>query len=124
MPFAGYKFLVIEDEMIQAWHVGDMLAELGGTVGKIAFSYEQGKEALADKNWDCAVVDINLHGEPAFPLVRIMEQEGIPFVYCSAYCDGFVEIFPEFASTVRISKPVTLEKLKDALLLVLKPRTG
>jgi len=65
--------------------VGAMLTNLGGTVGKIAFSYDQGLAALDDTNWDCAIVDIKLNGKPAFPLVAIMQQEGIPFVYCSAY---------------------------------------
>ena len=121
-PFAGYKFLVIEDEVVQAWHVGEMLVRLGGTVGKIALSYDQGREALTDADWDCAIVDINLNGEPAFPLVAIMEKAGIPFVYCSAYVDVLLDIFPEAASTVRVSKPVTVEKLRDAVLLALNHR--
>ena len=51
-----------------------------------------------------------------------MEQEGIPFVFCSAYVDALAEVYPEFTSTVRISKPVTIEKLRDAVLPILKPR--
>ena len=121
-PFAGYKFLIIEDEMIQAWRIGDMLAMLGGTVGKIAFSYDQGIAAVTDTNWDCAIVDINLNGKPAFPLVAILEQAGTPFVFCSAYSDVLVDVHPEFASAVRVSKPVTIEKLRDAMLIVLKAR--
>ena len=33
-PFAGYKFLIIEDEIMQAWHVDDMLTLLGGAVSE------------------------------------------------------------------------------------------
>jgi DNA-binding response OmpR family regulator len=77
-PLAGYKFLVIEDEMLQAWRVGDMLSMLGGTVGKIAFSYDQGMSALDDARWDCAVLDINLRGEPVFPIVAMLKQRGVP----------------------------------------------
>ena len=121
-PFAGYKFLIIEDEMLQAWRVGDMLAMLGGTVGKIAFSYDQALAAVTDANWDCAIVDINLNGKPVFPLVGILEQAGTPFIFCSAYADVLLDVHPEFASTVRVGKPVTIEKLRDAVLLVLKAR--
>ena len=78
-PFAGYKFLIIEDEMLIAWRVGDIVADLGGTVGKIAFNYEQGRDALTAVDWDCAIVDINLHGKVVFPLVAMIEQAGIPF---------------------------------------------
>jgi DNA-binding NtrC family response regulator len=121
-PFAGYKFLIIEDENVQAWELGEMVAELGGTVGKIAFSYDEGLAALTTASWDCAIVDINLNGEPVFPLVEMMEQAGTPFVYCSAYLDAFIEVYPEAASTVRVGKPVTIEKLRDAVLRVLKAR--
>ena len=108
--------------MLQAWRVGDMLAMLGGTVGKIAFSYDQALAAVTDANWDCAIVDINLNGKPVFPLVGILEQAGTPFIFCSAYADVLLEVHPEFASTVRVGKPVTIEKLRDAVLLVLKAR--
>ena len=121
-PFAGYKFLILEDENVQAWVLSEMLAELGGTVGKIAFSYDQGLAALTSESWDCAIVDINLNGEPVFPLIKIMEQADIPFVYCSAYVDALIEVYPEAASTVRVSKPVAIEELRDAVLLVLKTR--
>ena len=107
---------------MQAWRVGDILAELGGTVGKIACSYDQGLAALTDGSWGCAVVDINLNGKPSLPLAAIMQREDIPFIYCSAYADMVADVFPEAASTVRVSKPVTVEKLRDAVLLVLKPR--
>jgi two-component SAPR family response regulator len=121
-PFAGYKFLIIEDEMLIAWRVGDIVADLGGTVGKIAFNYEQGQDALTTVDWDCAIVDINLHGKAAFSLVAVIEQAGIPFVYCSAYVDAIIDVYPEVASKVCVTKPVTVEKLRDAVLRVLPPR--
>lgn len=108
---------------MQAWELGEMIAELGGVVGKTAFSYDQGLAALTSESWDCAIVDINLNGEPVFPLVEIMKQAGIPFVYCSAYLDAFIDIYPEAASTVRVGKPVAVEELRDAVLLVLRART-
>lgn len=118
-PFTGYKFLIIEDEMLQAWRIGDIIADLGGTVGKIAFSFEQGQDALTDANWDCAIVDINLHGKQVFPLVAMIERAGIPFIYCSAYVDAIVKVYPEVASKVCVSKPVTIAKLRNAVASVL-----
>ena len=123
-PFVGYKFLIIEDEMLQAWRISDMLAVLGGTVGNIAYDHDQGLAALTDPSWDCAIVDINLNGEPVFPLVAVMERAGIPFVYCSAYVDVLLDVHPEAEATVRISKPVTIEKLRDAVLLALRVHPG
>lgn len=106
---------------MQAWSVGDMLTQLGGTIDAIACSFEQGWNALSWTDCDCAVVDIDLNGKLAFPLVAVLEREGIPFVYCSAYADA-LDIYPEVALAPRVSKPVTIEGLRDALLLVLKPQ--
>jgi DNA-binding NtrC family response regulator len=119
-PLAGYKFLVIEDEMMVAWRIGDMLAELGGTVGKIAFSYDQGWEALGTR-WDCVIVDLNLNGKLAFPLLAALEQQRIPFIICSAYADA-LDVYPEIATATRVNKPVTPERLRDAVLFVVEPR--
>jgi DNA-binding NtrC family response regulator len=120
-PFAEYKFLIIEDEIMQAWSVGDMLVQMGGTIDQIALSYEQGWNALSWTNCDCAIVDIDLNGKLAFPLVAVLERDGIPFIYCSAYADA-LDVYPEVATAPRVSKPVTIERLRDAVLLVLRPR--
>jgi hypothetical protein len=67
-------------------------------------------------------VDINLNGKQAFPLTSTLEQLGIPFIYCGAYIDKMIDIYSEVASAVRVSKPVTIGKLRDAVRGVLKRR--
>ena len=110
--------------MLQAWHICDILAELGGNVGGVARTFDQGQEALTGESWDCVIVDINLNGEAAFPLVAMMEKRGIPYVYCSAYIEAFVQIFPEAKSTIRVSKPPSVEKLRTAVRLAFEGRRG
>lgn len=119
-PLAGYKFLIIEDEMMQAWQMGDMLVDLGGTVEKIAFSFGQGREALASGGYDCAIVDVNLNGQLAFPLAVALEHQGIPFIFCSAFADA-LDLYPDLGRAPRVSKPVSPGRLRDAVLLVLRP---
>jgi len=120
-PLAGYKFLIIEDEMMQAWRIGDIIAGYGGSVEKIAFNYDQGREALTDVSVDCAILDINLNGTLAFPLGKTLRQAGIPFVYCSAFIDSY-DLYPEVRTAPSVGKPVVAEQLKDAVLLALSNR--
>jgi DNA-binding NtrC family response regulator len=119
-PLTGYRLLVIEDEMMLAWRISEMLAELGGAVGKIAFSSDQGWEALGTR-WDCGIVDINLKCTLAFPPVAILEEQRIPFITCSAYADA-LDVQPEIATATRVTKPVTIDRLRDAALFVLESR--
>jgi DNA-binding NtrC family response regulator len=120
-PLAGYRFLIIEDEMMQAWRIGDIIADYGGRIEKIAFNYEQGDDALTRESVDCAIVDINLNGRLAFPLGNALEQQGIPLVYCSAFAEAF-DLYPELKRCFSVGKPVIAEKLKDAVLLALSTR--
>jgi hypothetical protein len=113
-PLAGYKFLIIEDEMMQAWRIGDMLADLGGKVEQIAFNFDQGRQAVMDVNADCAIVDISLNGT----LVKTLEENGTPFVFCSAFVDAF-DLYPEVQKAPCVGKPVVPEQLKEAVLLAL-----
>ena len=119
-PLAGYRFLIVEDEMMLTWRIGDMLIVLGGTVGKIATRDDQSWEALGTR-WDCGIVDLNLKCKPAFPLVAALERQRMPFIACSAYADA-LDVYPEVAKATRVNKPATLERLRDAVLFVLGPR--
>ena len=119
-PLEGYRILIIEDEMMPARRITDMLAELGGTVGKIAFNNEQGWEALGTR-WDCGIVDLNLKCKLAYPWVAALMQQRIPFITCSAFGDA-LDVAPEIATATRVNQPVTLERLRDAVLFVIGPR--
>ena len=113
-PLAGYRILIIEDEMMPARRITHMLAELGGTAGKIAFNNEQGWEALGTR-WDCGIVDLNLKCKLAYPWVAALIQQRIPFITCSAFGDA-LDADPEIATATRVNQPVTLERLRDAVL--------
>ncbi|WP_088348749.1 MULTISPECIES: response regulator [Rhodomicrobium] len=114
----GYRFLVIEDEMVQALRTGEMLSEMGGTVSTIAYGYEQARQALDRDNFDCAILDINLNGTLTFPIASRLRSQGTPFVFCTAYGAG-LEVYPDAAETPCVNKPVKPEELRDAVLAAL-----
>jgi CheY-like chemotaxis protein len=107
--------------MLQAQRVGDMLAVMGGTVAKIAYGFEQAREAISDTAFDCAILDINLNGTLSFRLAESLKRQDIPFVFCTAYADA-VDVYPDASATPRVDKPVRTVDLRDALLSVLAGR--
>jgi CheY-like chemotaxis protein len=121
LPLAGYRFLIVEDEILQAQRVGDMLVEMGGTVAKITYGFEQARAAISDTDFDCAILDINLSGTLSFRLAVSLKREKIPFVFCTAYAEA-ADVYPDASNTPRIDKPVRPTDLRDALLSVLKGR--
>jgi CheY-like chemotaxis protein len=117
---AGYRFLIVEDEALQACQLADMLTDMGGTVTKTVYAYEQARNAIDEANFDCVILDINLGGTLSFPLIDIMRERSIPFVVCTAYAEA-VEVSPGAAGAPRLDKPVTAIELRDTLSQLLNP---
>jgi CheY-like chemotaxis protein len=114
-PLSGHRFLIIEDEVMQALQLADMLAELGGTVTKTAYSADEAGSTVDDVPFDCALVDINLGGTLSFSIVDDLRRKGIPFVICTAYADA-VDVHPGAWAAPRLDKPINLPALQEAVL--------
>jgi CheY-like chemotaxis protein len=121
-PLAGYRVLIIEDEVMQAWGLSGMVADLGGTIGSIAYSDEQARQVLSQQSFDCVILDLNLDGIYAYPITSLLQQLGVPFVFCTAYAES-VDVFSGVSDVPRLNKPVLAADLRDAILLVTKPKS-
>ena len=99
----GMRVLVVEDE----YYIADDLrrslkragAEIIGPVGSIALA----EDALEKGEFDCAVLDLNLHGESAAVVADQLKIMGIPFAIATGYGSSAV---PERHNDVpRLEKP-------------------
>jgi CheY-like chemotaxis protein len=79
------RVLVVEDEPLVAAVVGEYLQELGVTVVGPAFSLEQALKTVKSANFDVALVDINLAGRSAFPVVDVLIARNTPFAFTTGY---------------------------------------
>ena len=85
---SGLRILVVEDEMMVSMLIEDMLTDLGCTVVGPAARLDEAI-ALADaETLDCAVLDVNLGGQPIFPLADILRAKGTPFAFATGYGDA------------------------------------
>jgi CheY-like chemotaxis protein len=118
-PLSGYRFLVVEDEAMQAAYLGEMILESGGTVSRTVHNYQQARQALDDATFDCAMLDINLGGTLSFTIADALRARGIPFVVCTAYADA-VDVHPGAWAAPRLNKPIQLPELQEAVLEALE----
>ena len=82
---AGHRVLVVEDEFFLASEIEDALARAGSDViGPIPDAQAALDQVVAD-GFDLAVLDINLGGDLVFPIADALAQQGVPFLFASAY---------------------------------------
>ena len=85
---AGLRVLVVEDEMMVSMLIEDMLGDLGCQVVGPASRIEDALELMNSAAIDCAVLDVNLGGQPIFPLADILRERGRPFAFATGYGDA------------------------------------
>ena len=79
------RVLVVEDEMMISMLLEDMLGELGyETVGP-ASRLESALDMARDADVQAAILDVNLHGRPTWPVAEILRERGIPFMFATGY---------------------------------------
>ncbi|WP_333586378.1 response regulator [Phenylobacterium sp.] len=84
----GLRVLVVEDEMMVSMLIEDMLADMGCKVVGPASRLDEAIALVGDAELDCAVLDVNLGGQPIFPLADILREKGAPFAFATGYGDA------------------------------------
>jgi len=79
------RILVVEDEPMIRMLLEDMLGELGYTVAAEAAHIDEALEATKNADFDLAILDANLNGEPASPVADALVTRGTPFVFATGY---------------------------------------
>ncbi|RCS25336.1 response regulator [Phyllobacterium salinisoli] len=114
---SGLKVLIVEDEGLVALMIEDMLQDLGCQIVASVSQLSDAK-AIADTiEVDMAVLDINLAGQPSFPVAEILRERQIPFVFSTGY--GASGLPTEFAGNQVLGKPFSAEELEQKVTLTL-----
>jgi DNA-binding NtrC family response regulator len=100
---SGKTILLVEDEYYIADDVRRTLNAAGAEVLGPFATLNRAGEAIDAGGFDCAVIDLNLHGESALPIADRLLEEGRSFAIATGYGSGAV---PErFNEVPRIEKP-------------------
>ncbi|MDP9650674.1 response regulator [Paraburkholderia caledonica] len=110
---AGLKALVVEDEGSVALLIEEMLESFGCEIAASLARVDQAREFASKGIFDFAVLDVNLHGQPVFPVAHILCERQIPFVFSTGYgADG---VPAGFNASPVLAKPFGIADLKRAV---------
>jgi CheY-like chemotaxis protein len=112
-PLAGRKLLLVEDEMILALDLSDIVEGFGCTVVVVS-RVNNALAVLLDTTFDAAILDLNLAGEMAYPIADELDRLGVPFFFTTGY--GTDGVDPNYQAHAVLAKPYTQRDVLAALL--------
>jgi DNA-binding response OmpR family regulator len=110
---AGHLVLVVEDDYFIAEEICTALRRTGAAVIGPAPDVEQGRLLIAEQRLDCAVLDVNLHGEHVFQLAGELRARGVPSIFATGYEASFLPL--AFRDAIYLQKPIDLIALVRAV---------
>jgi CheY-like chemotaxis protein len=105
------RILVVEDELMIRMLLDDMLSELGYAVAAEAARIEEALEATKKADFDLAILDANLNGQPVLPVADALVARGTPFVFAT----GYGEMPEPYRDRLTLKKPFQMDGLKRML---------
>ena len=94
-----------------------MLREMGCAVVGPATNMASALQLAGEEPLDAAIVDVNIRGGKAFPVLRVLGGRGIPFLLTSGYADWSMP--EEWQGQPRLAKPYTMNMLRESLVKLL-----
>ncbi len=107
----GNRVLVVEDEILVAMMMRDILTELEfDVIGPFSRVSEAMVAAVHDE-FDAGIIDVNLGGEFVYPVADVLMARKIPFVFITGY--GVESIDGRFGHVPIIKKPIQRQLLQN-----------
>jgi CheY-like chemotaxis protein len=117
MGLEGRRVLLVEDEVLVAMLIEDILTDFGCAVVGTAARLEDALKSAREEAMDIALLDVNLGGQRSFPVADILAERGVPFLFVSGYGEQGLEA-PHQNRPV-LQKPFSPELIAEALLRAL-----
>ncbi len=117
------RILIVEDELILATTLKEILESLGYTVTGIAASFEATLDQVAQDRPDLALIDVRLPGlrDGIDAATILSETFQIPVLYLTGQADrDTLKRVYQSRPSVYLRKPVSREELAVAIALVLR----
>ena len=106
-------WLIVEDEPLVAMLVEDAIAELGLTASGPATRVDKALQLIEERVFAGAILDVNLAGEPVYPVATLLRERQIPFLFLTGY--GEEAIRSDFDKMLIVRKPFTVEQIQTAI---------
>jgi CheY-like chemotaxis protein len=115
------NILLIEDDPAIAMLLEEMLLDLG--VGEVTVEgrIQPALRAAATGEYDCAILDLKLHGHETFEVARTLQSRGIPFAFFTGYGRDSLR---EFSGLPVLPKPFAESDLQQLIPALLRGGDG
>jgi len=107
----GNRVLLVEDEILVAMMMRDILMELGFTVVGPFSRLSEAMVAAVHDQIDAGIIDVNLGGEFVYPVADVLVARKIPFVFVTGY--GVESIDSRFGYVPIVKKPIQRQQLQN-----------
>ena len=107
------KVLVVEDEMMIAMLIEDMLDEFGCKLVGPATNVPRALELIGKESIDIAVLDLNLDGKDTYAIADALQRKNVPFIFATGY--GSTGLRPQYGNRPVLQKPFQARDLETAL---------
>lgn len=119
-PLQGKRVLIVEDEAAISMLLEDMLLDFGCTVVGPAARLAAALELTERETFDVAILDVNVAGEPIYPVAEAIAKRGLPIVFSTGY--GGAGIREPFRDRPVVQKPFSQADLQRTLIAALAAR--
>lgn len=116
---AGRRILIVEDEMVVAMLLEDMLEELDYEAVATVARENDALAAISGNIIDAVILDVNLNGERSYAIADALIEKGIPLIFATGYGAGSLE--PQYRNHTVLPKPFRIGELAEALRKLLSP---
>jgi CheY-like chemotaxis protein len=107
------RVMLVEDEALVGMMMRDMLSDLGYFVVGPFCSLAEAQGALEGRQYDCAILDLNLRGDLVYPIANSLDQSGTPYLFVTGYGPESTEA--RYAHVPVLQKPIARDSLDAAL---------
>ncbi len=110
---SGRRVLVVEDEMLIAMMIEDMLTDLGCRSVTSAATVDKALALIDAQVFDAAMLDMNLNGNDSHVVAEALAARGIPFVYSTGNTGHGMR--DGYSDRPMLKKPFKYEELVSVL---------
>jgi CheY-like chemotaxis protein len=117
---ARLRVLLVEDEIMVALLLEDMLAELDHEVVGPVARLDKALEMAQRQALDVALLDVNLDGKEIYPVAEALAAREIPFVFVTGY--GSEVLRAPYRDRPTLQKPFRRDALRELFAAVCRAK--
>ena len=112
-PQARASVLLVEDEALIRMLFAENLVELGHTIAAEAGNLASGLTLAKERDYQLAILDVNLNGRSSFPIADVVRARGKALVFVTGY--GSSGLAADYKGAAVLQKPFGATELSKAI---------